>query len=172
MKRAYQRFAALALLVVSLPVLALLAGEAEDGGPLHDQFCLGCHVSMFGGDGSAIYLRSERRVNTIEGLMGQVAFCNEQIKVGLNEYGWMAKLGERATFIALEYGTYSPERGRLVLREDHWLHAYSNAEWDAPETQRIKQQIRTHFYPDTDDWREMVLWLIPNTFAALRMVCC
>ncbi|MED5250107.1 MAG: cytochrome c, partial [Pseudomonadota bacterium] len=61
MKRAYQRFAALALLVVSLPVLALLAGEAEDGGPLHDQFCLGCHVSMFGGDGSAIYVRSERR---------------------------------------------------------------------------------------------------------------
>ena len=61
-------------------------GEAEDGGPLHDQFCLGCHVSMFGGDGSTIYLRTERRVNSIEGLMGQVAFCNEQIKVGLNEY--------------------------------------------------------------------------------------
>ena len=86
MKRAYQRFVALASLVVSLPVLALLAGEAEDGGPLHDQFCLGCHVSMIGGDGSAIYLRSERRVNSIEGLMGQVAFCNEQINVGLNEY--------------------------------------------------------------------------------------
>ena len=86
MKRAYQRFVALASLVVSLPVLALLAGEAEDGGPLHDQFCLGCHVSMFGGDGSTIYLRSERRVNSIEGLMGQVAFCNEQINVGLNEY--------------------------------------------------------------------------------------
>ena len=86
MKRAYQRFATLVLLVVSLPVLALLAGEAEDGGPLHYQFCLGCHVSMFGGDGSAIYLRRERRVNSIEGLMGQVAFCNEQINVGLDEY--------------------------------------------------------------------------------------
>ncbi len=80
------------------------------------------------------------------------------VKQGLNEQGWMAKLGERATFVALEYGTYTPERGRLVLREDHWLHAYSNAEWDAPETQRIKRQIRTHFYPDTDDWREMVLF--------------
>ena len=86
MKRAYQRFAALTLLVVSLPVLALLAGEAEDGGPLHDQFCLGCHGCMFGGDGSSIYLRSERRVNSIEGLMGQVAFCNEQTQMGLNEY--------------------------------------------------------------------------------------
>ena len=86
MKNIYRRFAALALLVVSLPVLALLAGEAEDGGPLHDQFCLGCHVSMFEGDGSAIYLRSKRRVNSIEGLMGQVAFCNVQTKVGLNEH--------------------------------------------------------------------------------------
>ena len=74
------------LLTLPLSVMALLAGEAEDGGPLHDQFCLGCHVSMFGGDGSALYLRSERRVNSIEGLMGQVAFCNEQINVGLNEY--------------------------------------------------------------------------------------
>ncbi len=80
------------------------------------------------------------------------------LKVGLNEYGWMAKLGPHATFIALEYGTYTPERGRLVLREDHWLHAHSNVEWSAPETQRNKQQIRTHFYPDTDDWREMVLF--------------
>ena len=86
MKSIYRRFAALTLLVVSLPVFALLAGEAEDGGPLHDQFCLGCHVSMFGGDGSTLYLRGERRVKSIEGLMGQVAFCNEQTKVGLNEY--------------------------------------------------------------------------------------
>ena len=86
MKRAYQRFATLVLLVVSLPVLALLAGEAEDGGPLQAQFCLARHVSMLGGGGRAIYLRRERRVNSIEGLMGQVAFCNEQINVDLNEY--------------------------------------------------------------------------------------
>ncbi len=79
-------------------------------------------------------------------------------KVGLNECGWDAKLGERLTFVALEYGTYTPERGRLVLRDDHWLHAQTNVQWDAPETQRIKQQIRDHFYPDTDDWREMVLF--------------
>ena len=70
----------------------------------------------------------------------------------------MSKVGAQATFVALEYGTYTPERGRLVLREDHWLHAQTNAQWDAPETQRIKQQIRDHFYPDTDDWREMVLF--------------
>ncbi len=79
-------------------------------------------------------------------------------KVGLNEFGWEATLGDKLTFVALEYGTYTPERGRLVLREDHWLHANSNVDWSAPETQRIKRQIRDHFYPDTDDWREMVLF--------------
>ena len=79
-------------------------------------------------------------------------------KVGLNEWGWETALGERLTFVALEYGTFPPESGRLVLREDHWLHAYSNVEWEAPETQRIKRQIREHFYPDSDDWREMVLF--------------
>ena len=79
-------------------------------------------------------------------------------KVGLNEYGWESALGEALTFVALEYGTYTPERGRLVLREDHWLHASSNVDWTAPETRRIKRQIRDHFYPDMDDWREMVLF--------------
>ena len=86
MKSIYRKFAGTALLVMSLPVFALLAGEAEDGGPLHDHFCLGCHVNMFGGDGSTIYLRTERRVNSIEGLMGQVAFCNDQTKAGLNSH--------------------------------------------------------------------------------------
>lgn len=87
-----------------------------------------------------------------------VGTSSSVMKVGLNEYGWMAKLGERVTFVALEYGTYSPERGRRALREDHWLHAYSNVDWTAPETQRIKQQIRKQFYPDTDDWKEAVLF--------------
>ncbi|HJP05952.1 MAG: hypothetical protein CL395_04930 [Acidiferrobacteraceae bacterium] len=77
---------AVALLTISSSGFALLPGKAEDGRPLHDNFCMGCHVSMQGDDGSAIYLRSNRRVNSIEGLMGQVAFCNEQIRAGLNEY--------------------------------------------------------------------------------------
>jgi predicted deacylase len=80
------------------------------------------------------------------------------IPVGLNEHGWMAKLGERVAFIALEYGTYSQENGRRALREDHWLHAYGKLDWRDPETQRIKLQLRKHFYPDSDDWRELVLY--------------
>ena len=32
-----------------------------------------------------------------------------------------------------------------------------NAKAD-PETQRIKRQLRKQFYPDSDDWREMMLF--------------
>lgn len=77
---------------------------------------------------------------------------------GLNEHGWMAKLGARVSFIALEFGTYAPDRGRTALREDHWLHAQGPVDWMAPQTQRIKRQLLRHFYPDCDVWREMVLF--------------
>lgn len=80
------------------------------------------------------------------------------IPKGLNEHGWIAKLGERVSFVALEYGTYSQDRGRKALREDHWLHAYGRVDWNDAETQRIKTQLLRHFYPDADDWREMVLF--------------
>lgn len=94
------------------------------------------------------------------------------MKTGLNEYAWMAKLGDKATFVALEYGTYSPESGRLALREDHWLHAYGKLDWNDAETQRIKRQVRKQYYPDSDDWREMVLFrsrqMIRQALAGLR----
>ena len=74
------------LLGVSIPAAALLLGEAEDGKPLHDNFCSACHVNMVGGAGRGIYTRDTRRVQSIEGLMGQVAFCNQQTSAGLNEH--------------------------------------------------------------------------------------
>ena len=49
-------------------------------------------------------------------------------KVDLNEWGWESALGERAIFVALEYGTYTPERGRLVLREGHYSKRYRQAD--------------------------------------------
>jgi hypothetical protein len=80
-------------------------------------------------------------------------------KTGMAEEEWRRRLGDKVTYIALEYGTYAPDpAGRKALREDHWLHAYSNVDWAAPETRRIKAQMRAHFYPDAPDWQEMVLF--------------
>ena len=71
---------------------------------------------------------------------------------------WNRKLYDRYAYIALEYGTYSQERSRAALREDHWLHNKGTVCWDAPETQKIKQQIKTHYHPGSSDWLEMVLF--------------
>ena len=71
---------------------------------------------------------------------------------------WNRLLGDTYTYVALEFGTYSPEQGLHALREDHWLHNQGPVDWAAPETRRIKAQIRRQYHPDTADWKEMVLW--------------
>ena len=47
---------------------------------------------------------------------------------------------------------------RRVLRQDYWLHMYGKPDWHGEETRRIKADIRKRYYPDTDDWRQMVLF--------------
>jgi hypothetical protein len=71
---------------------------------------------------------------------------------------WVRALGERVAFITLEFGTYSLDHGLNALRGDYWLHGRGAVDWDAPETRRIKAGIRKHFFPDTEDWKEMVLF--------------
>lgn len=79
-------------------------------------------------------------------------------KVGLSQQGWERLLGDRLTFVTLEFGTYAMDRGRRALREDHWLHNRGPVDWADPETKRIKAQILKHFFPDSRDWKEMVLF--------------
>lgn len=62
----------------------LLMGDAEEGAPIHEEKCVSCHVSNFGGDGSAVYTRENRVVNSIEGLMGQVDRCNSMTQANLS----------------------------------------------------------------------------------------
>jgi hypothetical protein len=71
---------------------------------------------------------------------------------------WDRFLDTRYAYIALEYGTYSQERSRQALRADHWLHNQGAFDWDAPETRKIKDELKWHYHPASDDWKEMVLW--------------
>jgi hypothetical protein len=71
---------------------------------------------------------------------------------------WQPRLGARVVYAALEFGTFSPDQGRGPMREDHMLHARGPIDWNAPETQRIKRSLRRHFFPDTQPWRELVLF--------------
>lgn len=81
----------------SLPRLAclfalpLLVGAAHGADPfpgadvaagqqLHARHCAACHAGKFGGvDGSGIYTRADRRVNTAAALTRQISFCTRQL---------------------------------------------------------------------------------------------
>ena len=58
------------------------------------------------------------------------------------------------TMTALEYGTYSTLEVFEALRADNWLHTKSDPL--GPDAKQIKADIRCAFYPDRDDWKEMV----------------
>ncbi len=58
------------------------------------------------------------------------------------------------TMAALEYGTYSTLEVFEALRADNWLHTRGDPL--GPEAEQIKADIRCAFYPDRDDWKDMV----------------
>lgn len=74
-----------------MPCLLLAAGSAWGadhfpgadlalGKKLHDSQCVSCHAQKWGGDGSEVYTRMDRRINSISGLKQQVTFCASQLK--------------------------------------------------------------------------------------------
>ena len=69
------------LLLVSMPALAdpFPKGDAKIGKTLHDKSCISCHVSMTGGDGSAIYSRLERKVKNPQQLQARIRTCNANV---------------------------------------------------------------------------------------------
>lgn len=77
---------------------------------------------------------------------------------GLTQYAWARAIGaQKLTFIALEFGTYAFDDGYDALRADHWLHAYGTLDWPNPSTSEIKRRLKKFYYPDTTDWKELVV---------------
>ncbi len=66
------------LLLASAPSFAgpFPKGDAKIGKTLHGKSCVSCHVSMVGGDGSAIYSRLERKVKSPQQLQARISGCN------------------------------------------------------------------------------------------------
>jgi hypothetical protein len=56
--------------------------------------------------------------------------------------------------IGLEYGTRPLKEVLDSVRADNWLHLHGML--DSSEGREIKAQMREAFYPDKDDWKEMV----------------
>jgi hypothetical protein len=60
------------------------------------------------------------------------------------------------TSITAEYGTYPVRDVFNALLADNWLHAKGDLDSDLGRA--IKADMRLRFYPDEDDWKELV-WL-------------
>ena len=57
-------------------------GDAKAGAKLmEDAKCMACHAQRFGGDGSRIFTRPERRVKNADALLKQVRACVIQLGV-------------------------------------------------------------------------------------------
>lgn len=79
MKRSLStRYLLLAITPLLLSPLAV-AADLANGKALHDGNCTQCHTTMFGGDGSGIYTRDNRRVKSLPGLDKQVRFCAQNL---------------------------------------------------------------------------------------------
>lgn len=76
------RIAALLTLMLCIPAgqaAPFAGGDAKAGQALHAKQCAGCHVGMFGGDGSKIYTRAERRIKSASSLAQQITTCNANL---------------------------------------------------------------------------------------------
>ena len=49
---------------------------------LHQKACAGCHIRMYGGDGSKMYTRDGRMLSTQLELLQRVGACNAQMYAG------------------------------------------------------------------------------------------
>jgi len=55
--------------------------DMENGKELHDANCTSCHVSIQGGDGSGIYTRENKRIESHPALVKQVNRCRDSLGV-------------------------------------------------------------------------------------------
>jgi mono/diheme cytochrome c family protein len=68
-------------IVLAISQLSVAAGDAKRGKALHSENCISCHANAFGGDGTAIYTRPDRKIESYEGLETQVTRCKTALDV-------------------------------------------------------------------------------------------
>ena len=109
-----------------------------------------------------------------ESKRGQTA---SQARDGLGHYGLNRVLTEpetRLTMCTLDYGTFDRESGQKAFRADAWLHKYGDPL--GKEAAPIRAAMRRQFYPETDDWKEAVLFrghqLVRQSVAGLQRGSC
>ena len=73
MKKTLYAVIVLSSLAPGVQAESMLPGDTAKGKQLHDAGCAGCH-------GSEVYTRKDRRIKSVEGLIGQVRNCNTNLE--------------------------------------------------------------------------------------------
>ena len=71
-----------ALLASGAHAAPFAKGDPKTGKGLHDKACISCHTSMFGGNGSKIYTRADRKTKTAQQLAARISGCNANTGAG------------------------------------------------------------------------------------------
>ncbi|MCP1838667.1 hypothetical protein ACVIHI_008405 [Bradyrhizobium sp. USDA 4524] len=74
---------------------------------------------------------------------------------GTQDEFWQRALGDRHTYVALEFGTYT---NPAIVRDEHWLFKHLPEAADSELGRQIRNATKLHFYPQKSDWKEMVVW--------------
>lgn len=69
----------LLIIVTNIHAEPFNQADAKAGKVLVDKQCIACHAERFGGDGSAIYTREDRKIHTSRGLLAQIRNCNTML---------------------------------------------------------------------------------------------
>ena len=79
---------AAAAILASAPVFAqsdaFPFGDPKLGKKVLEEKCSGCHVARFGGDGSGMFTRANRKPASAQSLLAWVQRCNANVRTGLN----------------------------------------------------------------------------------------
>jgi len=81
MKNLMALFAA-AVLATSVHAAPPAKADPKIGKTLHNKSCVSCHTSMFGGDGSQMYSRDNRKIKNAKQLAARVSACNANSGAG------------------------------------------------------------------------------------------
>lgn len=75
----------LKLLLITLLIALTSIAMADTGEQLHQSACIDCHSRMTGGDGTVLYEREERIVQSLAALQHQTARCSAGAATGWDD---------------------------------------------------------------------------------------
>jgi cytochrome c2 len=74
----------LTVATTSAQVESFAKGDAEAGKALFDKNkCSSCHISTYGGDGSKMFTRADRKIKSASSLLTQVTRCSTNLNLSL-----------------------------------------------------------------------------------------